>query len=66
MIERDLNDSFPEAEFTTWSCPTCGLEQEIMASLQDSAECPACEDASMGVIDTDWFDLIDPVERDVA
>jgi ribosomal protein S27E len=66
MIEQDLNDSFPESEFTTWNCPTCGSEQEILIHLLESTECPQCENALMAMIDTDWFDLIDPVERDAA
>ena len=66
MIERDLNDSFPESEYTTWNCTKCGYEQEILITMLEAMECPECENDLLNMIDTDWFDLIDPVEREVA
>jgi transcription elongation factor Elf1 len=66
MIERDLNDSFPETQFTEWTCPSCGHEQQVMLTDLESVECQQCDVLSLIDIDTDWFDLIDPVERDVA
>jgi len=66
MIERDLQDSFPESSFTTWTCPACGGDQQVMLADLEAVDCPACEQRLLSEIDTDWFDLLDPVEREVA
>lgn len=63
MIERDLNDSFPESDFATWTCPTCGARHEGVARLLGVAECPACQEALNDGMVSDWLDLLEPMER---
>jgi ribosomal protein S27E len=59
MIERDLNDSFPESDFVTWTCPVCAKEQQVMARLLGTADCPECADTLLHDLDTGWLDSLD-------
>jgi ribosomal protein S27E len=66
MIEQDVNDSFPEDSFVAWTCPECGHEKRVMLRFLEAAQCEVCVESLMTGMDSEWFDLIDPVERDVA
>ncbi|MFI5400380.1 MAG: hypothetical protein ACHQZQ_04940 [SAR324 cluster bacterium] len=62
MIERDLNDSFPENSLTSRNCQNCGTQHQV-AGLMDIVSCPACQDGLIDCMDSGWFDALDPVER---
>jgi ribosomal protein S27E len=64
MIERDLNDSFPESDFVTWTCPVCAKEQQVMASLIGTADCPECADILLHDLDTGWLEDLDPKKKE--
>jgi ribosomal protein S27E len=56
MIERDLNDSFPEDAFVTWTCPKCGRTSNVMMRHLETMQCAICLDEIAAAINADWDD----------